>query len=154
MKKIITISLAAFALSGCLPPQEIPEETEMEITPQIQEEPQVEKLTLTTETKETSAKYLDYSAENLAASTGKTLIFFHAGWCPSCIALNSEIAEKLSELPTDLTILKANYDTEKDLKKKYNIVTQHTLVEIDQAGKELQKWVGGDLAQIKKSLTK
>ncbi|PIR55477.1 hypothetical protein COU74_00885 [Candidatus Peregrinibacteria bacterium CG10_big_fil_rev_8_21_14_0_10_36_19] len=151
MKKIIVVSLTTIAFAGCLPQQT--EQVDLPIETPQQEE-QIEKIGLTNQEVQTTAKYLDYSAENLAASSGKTLIFFHASWCPSCKELNKEINEKLSELPSNLTILKADYDTEKELKKKYNIVTQHTLVEIDQNGNELQKWVGGDFAQIQKSLTK
>ena len=64
-----------------------------------------------------------YSQENLALATtngGKALIFFHAGWCPFCIA------------------------AEKDLKQKYGVTTQHTFVQVDQDGNEITKWVGGE----------
>jgi hypothetical protein len=35
------------------------------------------------------------------------------------------------DLPSDLLILKVDFDTRKDLAKKYNILTQSSFVQID-----------------------
>ena len=98
-----------------------------------------------------------YSSENLAMATangGKSLIFFHAQWCPYCLGAEKDILSKFNQVPEDVTILKADYDTEKMLKQKYAVTTQHTFVQVDQNGNEITKWVGGDtleeiLARIK-----
>ncbi|QQS44461.1 hypothetical protein IPM65_02595 [Candidatus Roizmanbacteria bacterium] len=88
-----------------------------------------------------------YSQENLATATangGKALIFFHAGWCPFCIAAEKDILSKFEQIPDDVTIMKADYDMEKDLKQKYGVTTQHTFVQVDQDGNEITQWVGGE----------
>lgn len=88
--------------------------------------------------------YETYAPEKLSkAETGKVVLFFHASWCPTCRALNSNIEASKSMIPRDVTILKNDYDTETDLKKKYGVTTQHTLVQVDKDGNMLTKWSGG-----------
>lgn len=88
--------------------------------------------------------YGDYSEDKLAlANEGDVVLFFRASWCPSCRALDQNIEANLSNLPADLTILKLDYDTETELKRKYGVTTQHTLVLVDANGNEIKKWTGG-----------
>ena len=95
-------------------------------------------------------KYVNYSEENLqkAQIEGRTVLFFHAKWCPTCKAAEKDITENITELPEDITILKVDYDTETELKDKYAITYQHTFVQIDEEGNELAKWAGGELDSI------
>lgn len=91
-----------------------------------------------------TGSYVTYSADKLAmAETGDVVLFFHASWCPSCRALNSDIEKNLSRIPAGVTILKTDYDKETDLKKKYGVTTQHTLVQVDKDGNLIKKWSGG-----------
>jgi len=84
-----------------------------------------------------------YSAEKVANATGDVVIFFHATWCPSCRALIGDIEKNARVIPAGTTILKADYDTETALKKKYGVTTQHTLVQVDNDGNLIKKWSGG-----------
>lgn len=101
-----------------------------------------------------SGKYEEYSIEKLSfAESGDVVIFFHASWCPSCRALNNDIEKNLSDIPANVTILKADYDLETELKRKYEVTSQHTLVQVDQNGDLIKKWSGGSrlsnlLAQV------
>jgi thiol-disulfide isomerase/thioredoxin len=94
--------------------------------------------------------YVDYDESLLAkADGGDVVLFFHAGWCPTCKALERDVQNNLSDIPQDLTILKLNYDKESELKKKYEVFIQHTLVQVDSKGNEITKWVGGnDLTSV------
>lgn len=94
--------------------------------------------------------YTDYSAEKLdqTPTDGKNIIFFHANWCPTCRAADKDIKNNLSSIPKNLTILKTDYDTQKDLRKKYGVTGQHTFVQVDSEGKMITKWSGGDLSTI------
>ncbi|NCN03766.1 MAG: thioredoxin family protein [Candidatus Pacebacteria bacterium] len=93
--------------------------------------------------------YVAYSPDYLNKHQGKKkVLFFHANWCPTCIAADREINEGLASIPDDLVILKTNYDTESELKKKYGITYQHTFVLVDDEGNELDKWNGGSLTEI------
>jgi thioredoxin 1 len=78
-----------------------------------------------------------------AVATGDVVLFFHASWCPSCRALNASIEESMASIPQGLTILKADYDKETELKKKYGVTSQHTLVQVDKDGNMIKKWSGG-----------
>lgn len=91
-----------------------------------------------------AGSYVAYSADKIAmAETGDVVIFFHASWCPSCRGLNSDIEKNVSAIPEAVTILKADYDKETELKKKYGVTTQHTLVQVDKDGNLIKKWSGG-----------
>lgn len=83
--------------------------------------------------------FANYSPERVGRSKD-TVIFFHAGWCPSCVALEKGITAW--DIPYGLTILKADYDNETELKKKYGVLSQHTLVQVDADGNEIKKWAG------------
>ncbi len=98
--------------------------------------------------------YVDYSEEALAqaAETGRAVLFFKASWCSTCSVLDEELLNEIGELPPDVTVLKINYDKAKELKKKYNVTIQHTLVQVDEDGEELKKWVGGGVETIKQQL--
>lgn len=84
--------------------------------------------------------YSDYSP-SLVGNTENTVVFFHAAWCPSCRAADSKMS--WAEVPAGLTILKADYDSETDLRKKYGVASQHTFVLVDASGEMIKKWVGG-----------
>jgi thiol-disulfide isomerase/thioredoxin len=85
--------------------------------------------------------YTPYSKNALTDKTN--VIFFAASWCPTCRALDRAINENLSDIPGELTILKADYDTETALKQKYGVTYQHTMVQVDQDGNQIKKWNGG-----------
>lgn len=87
--------------------------------------------------------WTDYDPALLAnAEDGRVLLFFHASWCPSCRALERSINENLSEIPSDVTIMKVDFDTETELRQKYGIVRQHTLVHVDANGNEIETLTG------------
>ena len=103
------------------------------------------------EIKELSPNYLNYSEDSLEYSKrrGDTLLFFAAtDWCNTCSALDEEIINNSGDLPDDLTILKINYDNDKNTNKKYFVTMQHTLVLIDSDGNEKTRWVGGDFENL------
>lgn len=87
--------------------------------------------------------YEAYSPEKIArAESGDVVIFFHASWCPSCRGLNADIEANLNAIPEGVSILKADYDKENELKKKYGVTYQHTLVQVDKNGAMIKKWSG------------
>jgi thiol-disulfide isomerase/thioredoxin len=88
--------------------------------------------------------YEAYSPEKIAkAEKGDVVLFFHASWCPSCRGLSSDIESNMSSIPEGVTILKVDYDKEVELKKKYGVTSQHTLVQVDKDGNLIKKWSGG-----------
>ncbi len=91
-------------------------------------------------------QYLAYSPENLTkaqSNNGKAVIFFHAGWCPTCIAAERDFKVNFDKVPENVTILQTDYDTSKELKQKYNVTYQDTFVQVDSQGNEVTKWSSG-----------
>lgn len=72
-----------------------------------------------------------YSADALAAAekAGQPVVLhFHANWCPTCRAQDKTLESMKGEKGLDLTILTVNYDAEKDLKKRFGVRAQSTMV--------------------------
>jgi thiol-disulfide isomerase/thioredoxin len=81
-------------------------------------------------------------AESDIGNGKDTILFFRASWCPSCSTLERSINQSLSDIPSDVQILMVDYDTAIDLREKYNVRIQHTLVQVDNQGEEIKKWTG------------
>lgn len=99
--------------------------------------------------------YLDYSDNFLTTSQlkGKSVLFFAATkWCQTCSELEKEIVGRSGEIPKDVTILKVDYDKDKAMNQKYGVTSQHTLVVLDQNGKENKRWLGGDFNAVLQQL--
>lgn len=95
--------------------------------------------------------YKDYSPTTLAEATkggGKVVLFFWAAWCPYCKEANADFTANTGQIPAGVTVLKTNYDTEKELKTKYGITYQHTFVQVDAKGNQVTKWSGGGIKEL------
>ena len=87
--------------------------------------------------------YLDYSEETLSANkSGKNILFFKASWCPTCKSVDSDINANLSKIPSGTNILKIDYDSGIELKKKYGVTVQHTFVVVDNNGNKISSNIG------------
>ena len=97
------------------------------------------------DTKDVAApgNYLAYGDTDISSLEGDIVLDFYAAWCPSCRKLEADIKDSLGDIPADLSIVKVNYDTQTDLKSKYGVTKQHTLVQVDQQGNLIKKWSGG-----------
>ena len=84
----------------------------------------------------------EYDAEPAARAGTKVVYFFHATWCPTCRATEEAIAR--DGIPAGLTLVKVDFDSENELRKKYGVTTQHTFVQVDPSGAELAKWTGSE----------
>jgi hypothetical protein len=86
--------------------------------------------------------YLDYSQQALTAAQGRKVLFFHASWCPQCRDIEASI--KSLGVPDGMTIFKVNYDTTTNLKQRYGVTLQTTIVEVDDQGNQITKHVAYD----------
>lgn len=72
-----------------------------------------------------------YSAEALQAAQAAgqpVAVHFRADWCPTCRVQDKSLAQLKAEKGLDITVLAADYDKEKDLKRAMNVRTQSTLI--------------------------
>ena len=67
-------------------------------------------------------------------------MFFHATWCSTCQGIDKDIKANLDSIPGDVKIFKVDYDSEKDLEKKYGVRQQYTMVQVDNSGKKIGLW--------------
>jgi len=85
-----------------------------------------------------------YSADALASAekAGQPVaLHFRADWCPTCRAQDKALQSLKAEKGLDITVLSVNYDTEKDMKRRFKINSQSTLVVL-KGDKESARLVG------------
>lgn len=72
-----------------------------------------------------------YSAPALAAAQAAdkpVALHFHAAWCPTCRAQDKSFSALGAEQDLDITVLTVDYDKESDLKKRFRVNSQSTVV--------------------------
>lgn len=102
-----------------------------------------------------TSNYLDYSEKVMKAELEagqKVVLFFHAKWCPFCVKADKAFMSSTDEIPVGVTVLKIDFDTEKEMAKKYGVTYQHTFVQLDKNLESVTKWVSGDIKELKKNL--
>lgn len=83
--------------------------------------------------------YVEYSESALANANGQRVLFFHAPWCPQCRSIEKGIVP--GQIPSAYTIIKVDYDSNQELRKKYGVTLQTTFVKIDEQGNLIDKYV-------------
>ena len=97
--------------------------------------------------------YETYSAAPEKYSASNVVLFYNAYWCSTCKAARDGFEAGLSEMPEDLTIVLVDFDENTEMRKKHDVIVQHTFVQIDSMGNELQRWYGSTtVAEIKEKL--
>jgi thiol:disulfide interchange protein len=72
-----------------------------------------------------------YSAGALAAAqkAGQPVVLhFHASWCPTCKEQDKVFDTLKADPALKVTLMRADYDTEKALEKQMNVTSQSTLI--------------------------
>lgn len=69
-------------------------------------------------------------------------LYFHADWCPKCVALNKDIESNADQIPEDLVIFKVDFDREEELKQNYGVRFQTTVLRVDSQGDPEREFVG------------
>lgn len=83
--------------------------------------------------------YVDYTDGVIEATAGPKVLFFHASWCPKCRALDEEL--RADGAPDGLTVFKVDYDGRTDLRQKYDVTLQTTVVFVDDRGELISSTV-------------
>jgi thiol-disulfide isomerase/thioredoxin len=83
--------------------------------------------------------YVDYTDGAIEATPGPKVLFFHASWCPNCRELDEQL--RAEGAPDGLTVFKVDYDSRTDLRQKYGVTIQTTVVFVDDDGEMLSSSV-------------
>jgi len=83
--------------------------------------------------------YTEYYDGAIEETAGTKVLFFHASWCPKCRALEEDI--EASEIPDNFTIFKVDFDSATELRQRYGVTLQTTIVYVDDDGDALAKGV-------------
>lgn len=106
----------------------------------------IKKPTTFSQEEQISPHYVEYSKVTLAKAkkNGRTVLFFAATtWCTTCSALDQELKGRSVTLPANVTVVKIDYDNDRETKSAYNVTTQHTMIRLDTKGNEVKRWIGG-----------
>lgn len=92
---------------------------------------------------------LEYTEDNFKKALlwwDQVLLLFKANWCSSCKVLEDEIQEQW--IPRWILIMYVDFDKEFELRKKYKVNNQHTVVYVDQQWNEINRDLWWDYNQI------
>lgn len=133
---VVIIGLGVFLFNKTNSDETITENLENQST-QIHESQTVEQQ----EAEQTAALgvFVDFSEEALREhAETKRVVFFHADWCSTCNFYKRQIES--ADVPSGITILKADYDNDTELKARYGVNVQSTFVLLDEDGEVLRIW--------------
>lgn len=82
----------------------------------------------------------EYDADREAHRGSTVVLFFHASWCPDCQA--TEASLDADGVPDGLTVVKVDFDSATDLRRRYGITVQHTFVQLGSGDEAAKKWTG------------
>ena len=92
---------------------------------------------------------LEYTEDNFKKALlwwDQVLLLFKANWCSSCKVLEDEIQEQW--IPRWILIMYVDFDKEFELRKKYKVNNQHTVVYVDQQWNEVNRDLWWDYNEI------
>ena len=104
-----------------------------------------ERMVADTSPNATGGEYVDYSdslVQQMLADGKRVVLFFHAAWCPTCNLADRRIREAAHQIPSDVAIIKVDYDREKALVDAYDVLYQHTFVQLTEGGSLVTKFQG------------
>lgn len=73
------------------------------------------------------------------AGSRERVLFFHAPWCPQCRQLEADIETR--GVPAGIAIFKIDYDSRQDLRQRYGVTQQTTVVHIDADGNKISSFL-------------
>lgn len=114
--------------------------SDMAVTNQQPEKQSAAPIGKSSPTPQAAGEYVDYNQSDFEKTDGTRLLFFHAPWCSQCQKLDKSITSQ-PKIADNTTIFKVDYDTQNDLRTKYGVTLQTTIVKVDKDGNKLDSFV-------------
>jgi len=98
--------------------------------------------------------YMEYSEslESVLNGYRPYVLYFHADWCPTCVALEEYIQENLDSFEYGTIFLEVDYDEYLELRQDYGIVTQYTFVILDDVGEVTDTLTTNNVAWVREAI--
>lgn len=84
--------------------------------------------------------YNSTEVSDALAANKNVILFFHAPWCPTCKAADTNFMKETA--PVNTVIFKTDYDSNTQLRQKYGVTFQHTFVSLNADGSLKKKSSG------------
>lgn len=84
--------------------------------------------------------YQEYTDNTEQYSNSRLVYFFRTGWCFACKVVAAELKANLAVIPENTTFVEVDFDTQTELRDKYNVATQTTFVQVDSKGESVAQW--------------
>jgi len=97
---------------------------------------------------ETYVTLANYNSATSVYEQQTKVYFFHASWCPICRSIDEDIQQNPSRIPTNVTLIKTDFDDETELRQKYGVTYQYTFVQVDNDGNLIKKWSATNLDKV------
>lgn len=99
----------------------------------------------------TAGGYQDFQS-SVIGNGEKSVLFFHASWCPMCQDKDKKLTELYESSKVPVKTYKVDFDTSTDLKQQYGITMQDTFVLIDGSGEVVKKEAAPSFSGVKRLL--
>lgn len=96
--------------------------------------------------------FLDNALEKSIENWKIPALYFKANWCLNCKLLEEELKEK--GFPDWVDIYEVDFDEAQDLRKKYLVNNQHTLVILDREKKEIWRDISWNYNKVIETIEK
>ena len=83
-------------------------------------------------------EYMTYQ-DGVIGNGEESVLFFHAAWCPYCIANDASLDEWYQSEVFPVSVYKIDYDTATELKQRFGVTQQDTFIRIDGDGNEIKR---------------
>ncbi len=90
----------------------------------------------------------DYQKAQADYAGDQVIYYFDAPWCPTCRAAVADFNRNKDKIPQDVVIVLADFDTTKDLQRRWGVTTQSTAVTLGSGGAKDRAFWAGSLRDV------
>lgn len=84
--------------------------------------------------------YQEYLTSPDAYKNHKRIYFFRTNWCFACKIIAAEARANPTLIPENIAVIEVDFDTQAELRSKYDVTSQTTFVQVAADGTKLGQW--------------
>jgi len=82
----------------------------------------------------------------------KLIYFFKTDWCFACKVVSADARANLNLIPSDVVFVELDFDTENELRERYQVTLQTTFVQVDKDGNKINMWRADNIKDALKGI--